>query len=80
LEREFTPDTPEKRDFWLRLLDILSQADIESLEPYVVDIDMSCVRDLEEYTLVILNEDKLIINSLISIFELISDKGQQFWK
>jgi len=80
LERHFLPDTPEKRDFWLRLLDILAQADIETLEPYVVDIDMQCVRPLDEYTLVIHKDDKLVINSLISIFELISDKGQQFWK
>ncbi len=32
LEQTFLPDTPEKRDFWLRLLDILSEADIETLE------------------------------------------------
>jgi hypothetical protein len=51
-----------------------------ALEPYVVDIDMQCVRPLEEYTLVIHKEDKLVINSLISIFELISEKGRQFWK
>ncbi|MFY9763358.1 MAG: hypothetical protein WAL39_03155 [Xanthobacteraceae bacterium] len=80
LECAFTPDTPIKRDFWLRLLDILSAADIETLEPYVVDINMTCVRPLDEYTLVIHKDDKLIINSLISIFELISDKGRQFWK
>ena len=35
---------------------------------------------LNEYTLIIHKDDKLVINSLISIFELISDKGQQFWK
>jgi hypothetical protein len=80
LERTFLPDTSEKRDFWLRLLDIIAEADIETLEPYVVDIDMGCTRPLDEYTLVIHKDDKLVINSLISIFELISDKGQQFWK
>lgn len=80
LECSFLPNTPQKRDFWLRLLDILAEADIETLEPYVVDIDMECVRPLDEYTLAIHKDDKLVVNSLISIFELISDKGQQFWK
>lgn len=79
LECQFLPDTLEKRDFWLRLLDILSEADIETLEPYVADIDMKCVRPLEEYILAIHKNDKLVINSLISIFELISYKGRQFW-
>ena len=80
LERDFHPDTPQKADFWLRLLDIISEADIETLEPYVVDINMRCERPLEEYTLAVHKDDKLVINSLISIFELVSDKGQQLLK
>ena len=80
IERQFTPNTPEKADFWLRLLDIASEANIETLEPYIVDINYDCVRPLQDYTLVVHKDDKLILNALISIFELISEKGNDLLK
>lgn len=64
---------PEKTDFWLRILDILADATVETLEPFVADINREVKRPLGEYTLAIHRQDKLVINSLISIFELIAD-------
>jgi hypothetical protein len=76
IERKFEIDTPERRDFWLRLLDILSGATIETLEPFIADVNYQIKRPLPEYTLTIHKSDRLIINSLISIFELLSAKGK----
>ncbi|MGJ5177984.1 hypothetical protein ACQR16_27030 [Bradyrhizobium oligotrophicum] len=75
LEKPFTPDTPEKLDFWHRVLEIISGSSCVTLEPYFVDVRYQTDRALNEYTLAIQPQDKLSINSLISIFELISDKG-----
>ena len=75
LETSFVPDTPEKRDFWLRLLDIIADSSVVTLEPYFQDLKYQVERELNQYTVAIQPQDKLAINSLISIFELISAKG-----
>ena len=62
---------PEKIDLWLRILDILADARVETLEPFIADINREVKRPLEDYTLAIHGRDNLVINSLISIFELI---------
>ena len=62
----------EKIDLWLRVLDILADATVETLEPFIADINRGVKRPLEDYTLAIHRQDRLVINSLISIFELIS--------
>jgi hypothetical protein len=77
IERDFRPDTPQKIDFWLRLLDIISASSCETIEPYIVDKKLEIRRPLEDYHLSVLERDKPIINSLISIFELLSKKGDQ---
>ena len=74
LESPLKPNTAERIDFWLRLLDILSEGNIDSLEPYIQDINYQINKPLEEYQSSILPKDRLDINSLISIFELISHK------
>jgi hypothetical protein len=76
LGKSFVPNTPEKIDFWLRLLDVISEATVETLEPYIVDVNHEIKRPLAEYTMPIHPADKLVLNSLISIFELISDKSK----
>jgi hypothetical protein len=76
LEVDFQPDTVEKKDFLLRLLEIISHSEIQTLEPFVQDVNLQIQKPLESYTLSILPIDKLPINSLISIFELISKKGE----
>ena len=80
LERTFDPNTPEKRDFWLRLLDIIAGSSAQTLEPFYQDVAMQIDRPLEDYTIAILTQDKVAINSLISIFELISGKGAELLK
>lgn len=72
LEKTLVPNTPKKIDFWLRLLDIMSEARVETLEPYIVDINHDIKRPLSEYRMQIHPADKLVLNSLISIFGLIS--------
>jgi hypothetical protein len=61
-------------DFYLRLLDVISATRCHSLEPYVVDLNMQINRDLGDYRLVILSADHLPINSLITIFEMLSGR------
>jgi hypothetical protein len=58
-------------DFWLRVLDIIAAARVETLDPFIADIDRKVTRPLADYALVIHPHDKPMINSLISIFELI---------
>ena len=80
LERDFHPNTPEKIDFWLRLLDVISGTTAETIEPYIVDKKLEINKPLEQYNHTItsvLEQDKLGINSLISIFELLSAKGDE---
>jgi hypothetical protein len=68
------PQVSVKRDFWLRLLDVLSEARCQTLEPYRVDLNLEINRPRSDYYRTILDIDKPMINSLISIFELLSDK------
>jgi hypothetical protein len=76
IEKSLLPDTPEKLDFWHRLLEIITGSSVVTLEPYFQDVRFQITRSLGQYTLAIQPQDKLSINSLISIFELISVKGQ----
>lgn len=62
----------DRTDLWLRILDILADATVETLEPFIADINRGTTRPLEDYTLAIHRRDALVINSLISIFELIA--------
>ena len=80
IEQSFTPDTPEKMDFWLRLLDIIAGSSVVTLEPYFQDIRLQIHRPLEQYTVAIQPQDRLAINSLVSIFEMISPKGTDLLK
>lgn len=75
LEVDFNPDSVAKQDFWLRLLEIISRSEIQTLEPFIQDVNFQIQKPLESYTLSVLPIDKLPINALISIFELISEKG-----
>lgn len=76
LEKDLNPDTPPKKDLTLRLLDIISASEVEAIEPYIQDINMEIKRNLDQYTLAIPPSDKHKIDSLITIFELISAKGE----
>lgn len=80
IEKPFQPDTPEKLDFWHRVLEIITGSSVVTLEPYFQDVKFQISRKLSEYTLAIQPQDKLAINSLISIFELISIKGVELLK
>src|SRR5262249_4403967 len=76
LERSFKPDTPEKIDFWLRLLDVITSTKCETIEPYIQDKRLQISRPLSEYSasMSVLDVDKPGINSLMCIFELLSAK------
>ncbi len=80
IEKPFLPDTPERLDFWHRVLEIITGSSAGTLEPYFQDVRFQIPRPLEQYTIAIHPQDKLSINSLISIFELISNKGQGLLK
>mgnify|MGYP000847605397 CR=1 FL=1 len=69
---KLTLDTPGKVDLWLRVLDIIAASSAETLGPFIADINRHKPRPLEDYALTLHDHDKLAINSLISIFELIS--------
>jgi hypothetical protein len=80
LGKTFNPNTPEKIDFWLRILDVISDSSCETLEPYIVNEKMGIRQSLKDYETSIksiLEKDKLSINALICVFELISDKGTE---
>ena len=73
------PNTPQKIDLWLRILDVISAASAQTLEPYTADQNLQISRGLHEYDNSIADihpDDKPIINSLISVFELLSSKGE----
>jgi hypothetical protein len=74
LEQELSLDCAGKIDLWLRILDIIAGSSAETIEPYLVDVHYQIIRPLEEYKLEILPQDKIGINSLITIFELIGKK------
>lgn len=59
-------------NFYLRLLDVLSDARSETLEPFVVDIGLGIDQDFAHYVRTVHPSDKPMINSLITIFELLS--------
>lgn len=80
LERELNPNSPERIDFWLRVLDTITGSSAETIEPYIVDKKFQIDRPLQSYEASIGSvheRDKLAINSLICIFELISDKAKK---
>lgn len=81
LERELKADSKEKVDFWLRVLDIITQSSAQTIEPYITDRKFKIDRPLTDYvnapSFTIHEDDKLAINSLISIFELLSTKRQK---
>jgi hypothetical protein len=74
LERTFNPNTEEKMDFYLRVLDIITATRAQTIEAYRVDRDMGIMRPLGEYKTEIHPDDKPAIDSLICIFELLSEK------
>jgi hypothetical protein len=55
---EIKIDAHVKSDFYLRLLDVLSCCISETLEPYVVDVDLHINRRLEDYIRDVHNNDK----------------------
>lgn len=69
---KLTLDSPGKVDLWLRVLDIIAASSAETLGPFIADMNRHKPRPLEDYALALHDHDKLAINSLISIFELIS--------
>lgn len=68
-------DGPGKVDLWLRVLDIMTEATVETLAPFIADINRQAERPLEDYALTLHARDKLVVNSLISIFELVSNSN-----
>ena len=76
IKKKFDPDTPEKIDFWLRMLDVVTSSSCETIEPYIVDKKYQINRPLKDYPMnAVLERDKPAISSLMCIFELLSDKG-----
>ena len=67
-------DSPGKVDLWLRILDIIAESTVETLAPFIADINRHKQRPLEDYSLTLHDRDKLAINSLISIFELVASR------
>jgi hypothetical protein len=67
---EIQIDAHVKREFYLRLLDVLSSCRSETLEPYVVDVDLQINRPLKGYVGAVHDNDKFGLDSLITIFEL----------
>jgi hypothetical protein len=63
-----------KTDFWLRLLEILSDVKCNTLDDFVSDINAGAKKELDSYVRAIDPRDYLEINSLISIFELLCSK------
>ncbi|MFT3673611.1 hypothetical protein [Aestuariivirga sp.] len=60
-------------DVYLRLTDVLAAYSCETIEPYIVDRSVDNNRELSTYELKILEQDKLPINTLITIFEFASE-------
>jgi hypothetical protein len=74
LECKLMLDGPAKADLWLRVLDIIAAAGkLETLDPFIADINQKTLRPLEDYAFTIHPNDKLVINSLISIYELVAN-------
>ena len=74
LECKLMLDSPAKTDLWLRVLDIIATAGtLETLDPFIADINERTLRPLEDYAFALNPNDELVINSLISIFELVAN-------
>ena len=74
LECKLMLDSPAKTDLWLRVLDVIATAGtLETLDPFIADINQRTLRPLEEYAFTVHPNDELVINSLISIFELVAN-------
>jgi hypothetical protein len=79
LEIDFVPNSPARRDFWLRLLDVISSASAQTLEGYSNDQTHQIDQPLENYVRQMREkkihpDDRAAISSLICIFELLSAK------
>lgn len=72
LQKTLRLSGPDRIDFWLRVLDVMAAARAETLDPFIADIESGTRRPLEAYVLAIHPDDELVINSLISIFELVA--------
>lgn len=70
-------DQDLKPDFWLRLLDILSDVKCHTLDGFVADINAGRQEPLESYVAEIDRRDHLEINTLITIFELLCGKHKK---
>jgi hypothetical protein len=66
-----------KQDFWLRLLDILSDVRCRTLDKFVADINGGKQGAMETYVGEIHRGDHLEINCLISIFELLCNRHKK---
>jgi hypothetical protein len=74
LECKLLLDSPAKTDLWLRVLDIIAAAGkLETLDPFIADINQKTPGPLEDYAFTVHPNDKLVINSLISIYELVAN-------
>lgn len=71
------PDTNVKIDFWYRLLDVVTASRCQTLEPFRVDMNYQIRNELSSYVRPVHDDDKPGINSLITIFELLSDKHKK---
>jgi hypothetical protein len=67
--------TAARIDQWLRILDILSRVNCETIEQVIATVNMQIKRDRHDYSLSILEQDKPHIDVLITIFELLRDNA-----
>lgn len=72
LQKTLRLSSPDRIDFWLRVLDVVAAARAFTLDPFIADIDRGAVQPLDAYVLSIHPQDELVINSLVSIFELVA--------
>jgi hypothetical protein len=68
--------TGRKSNLMYRIMDIIEASECVTLEPYIQDLNLDIRKRIDEYDLDIKEEDKLAINSLISIFELIPQESR----
>lgn len=65
--------TTEKRDQYLRILDLLTAFECETIEPVIQATNYQIKRERNEYNLAILEADKPKIDAIITIFELLME-------
>ena len=58
-----------------RIIDVVAQGHSQTLESFVQDKNLQISRDVQTYDLEILEADKLVLNSLVSIFELLPKRA-----